>query len=146
MRKRTVRTGAGARIALRQDTFRYAEWIPYPTNTFTFLNKHVSDCSPTNPASGETSTCPTNGIGNVEEVAANVYPNPLSNRMLTIESPENLREIQVFNVLGELMKFQLISGESRSTTVEIPDLPKGIYVIQLKFANQGTASRKLIVE
>jgi hypothetical protein len=146
VRKRNIRTGSGARIALRSDTFRYSEWTAYPTNTFTFLKAHISDCAPTNPATAEKAACPPSGIETVKEVNATVYPNPLANRMLTIESPENLREIEVYNMLGELMKFQKVTGESRSTSVEMPALPKGMYIVQLKFENDGIASRKLIVE
>lgn len=147
VRRRTVRAGVGAAITGR-DTFRYSDWQVLPNNTFTYLNRHICDCNPSNPASGQQLQC-TAGVATDElnSVEATVYPNPLRGHVLVVEAPENLREVVIMNLLGEVIKREILSGETHGANyIDTPKMPTGLYIVNLKFENNRTAVRKLMVE
>ena len=71
-----------------------------------------------------------------------VYPNPVSNGVLHIESSLNTeRTISLFDVLGK----QVVSTTTSNTTVNIATLKSGIYIVKITEAGK-TATRKLVVE
>ena len=69
-----------------------------------------------------------------------VSPNPVKNLLSISYAASNQKEsIQVFNLMGGLVKeFEM----SQTTTINIADLPKGLYVICLK--NKLMQAQKLI--
>ncbi len=70
-----------------------------------------------------------------------VYPNPVSNGVLHIESNLNTeRTISLFDVLGK----QVISTTTSNTTINIATLKSGIYIVKITEAGK-TATRKLVV-
>ncbi|MBX7204381.1 MAG: T9SS type A sorting domain-containing protein [Bacteroidia bacterium] len=68
----------------------------------------------------------------------NFYPNP-SNGTLIIETQQPVT-ILIMNILGEVMKKEMITGK---TTLQLHDLPKGIYLIGDEKMN---AVSKLIIQ
>lgn len=76
----------------------------------------------------------------VNEINFGIYPNPATNQ-LTIELGENgiFKKATICNYLGQLVK------TSYNNTIDISDLPTGIYVIKVS-TRKGTASQKFIVE
>ncbi|MCK5775903.1 MAG: Omp28-related outer membrane protein [Bacteroidales bacterium] len=71
-------------------------------------------------------------LNNVEANNTRVYPNPASN-MINIASDLTIESINIFNQAGQLVKTQKLN--SSSFNQDISDLPKGIYMIQLKTVN-----------
>ena len=69
-----------------------------------------------------------------------IYPNPVRDLLTISYAASNQKEsIQIFNLLGGLVKeFEM----SQTTTINIADLPKGLYVICLK--NKLMQAQKLI--
>ena len=79
---------------------------------------------------------------NNEIAGLKVYPNPVSNGVLHIESSLNTeRTISLFDVLGK----QVISTTTSNTTINIATLKSGIYIVKITEAGK-TATRKLVVE
>ena len=72
----------------------------------------------------------------------NVYPNPVKNGRLTIETAANAaRAIEIFDVLGK----QVLGTVTNENSIDVSALQAGIYVI--KITEQGkTATQKLVVE
>jgi hypothetical protein len=71
-----------------------------------------------------------------------VYPNPVSNGVLHIESNLNTeRTISLFDVLGK----QVISTTTSNTAINIATLKSGVYIVKITEAGK-TATRKLVVE
>ena len=71
------------------------------------------------------------------ETLFSIYPNPATDRVY-IESLETVREIVVFDVLGQ----QVIRTSENQIT--ITDLQSGIYFVQVEFENAQKAVRKII--
>jgi hypothetical protein len=79
---------------------------------------------------------------NNEITGLKVYPNPVSNGILHIESNLNIeRTISLFDVLGK----QVISTTTSNTTLNIATLKSGVYIVKINEAGK-TATRKLVVE
>jgi len=79
---------------------------------------------------------------NNEIAGLRVYPNPVSNGVLHVESNLNLeRTISLFDVLGK----QVISTTTSITTINIANLNSGIYIVKITEGGK-TATKKLVVK
>lgn len=102
-----------------------------------------------------TSPCGTYTYGQVEDYAVNItssakeaalavnitkdlsiYPNPVKGHLLTITNAIS-NDFKIFDMSGKLIQ----SGESTDHTVNVNNLPKGVYIIQV-----GTVSKRFIKE
>ena len=71
-----------------------------------------------------------------------VYPNPVSNGVLHIESNLNTeRTISLFDVLGK----QVLNTTTANNTINIATLNSGVYIVKITEAGK-TATRKLVVK
>ena len=72
----------------------------------------------------------------------NVYPNPVTNGKLTINTFSNAeKEIQIYNILGK----RVLSTKLKGSELNVKKLTSGIYVI--KILEEGkTATRKLVIK
>ena len=82
------------------------------------------------------------GIGEVESLNVNVYPNPAS-RFVTIECTEALRGVEVYNEVGQ----QLVSRQAagNSVTIDLAGLASGHYTLRVNSADGKNITRKIIV-
>ena len=83
--------------------------------------------------------CGNDGIAGVKELANNsirIFPNPTSN-ILNIESDFNLKDIQIeiTNTLGQTLK-SIYRLNADRININIPDLPNGVYFLQLQSGEQ----------
>ena len=87
--------------------------------------------------------CATANITGVAEKPENdgitVSPNP-TNGMVLIEGVE-VAEMQVYNALGQLVKFAQNSNE-----INLRDLPQGVYSLRITGVKGEITSRKIVVE
>jgi len=81
-------------------------------------------------------------VTNPEEnkVAITIYPNP-ANEIITIITPENVKELTVYSVLGKVMDKQKIT--QKEFTMNVSSYPAGIYF--LTFSGSQNIVKKLIV-
>lgn len=73
------------------------------------------------------------------EISISVFPNP-STDFVTIKSSEAINEIHVFNTLGS----KILTTTERN--IDVSNLSKGFYVLNITFDNGGKASKRLIKE
>jgi uncharacterized repeat protein (TIGR01451 family) len=76
-----------------------------------------------------------------------MYPNP-ANQSVTIDlsqSAENLSEIVFYDVVGKKVKVVNSLGE-KQMTVNVSDLSKGIYLIEIQTENQLKTIKKLMIQ
>ena len=79
---------------------------------------------------------------NNEIAGLRVYPNPVSNGVLHIESNLNTeRTISLFDVLGK----QVLNTTTANNTINIATLNSGVYIVKITEAGK-TATRKLMVK
>ncbi|MFD2572845.1 M4 family metallopeptidase [Spirosoma soli] len=75
-----------------------------------------------------------------------VYPNP-ANTSLTVELPERefIEQLSIKTLTGATVLQPAIGARQRSTTLDIRQLPKGMYFLQIQTPN-GVTNRKLVKE
>jgi hypothetical protein len=123
----TIPTGAFNITALGYDNVSSA--TP-PVLTPQFIPRNIADFSVTLQAQ------------NNEIAGLKVYPNPLSNGVLHVESNLNLeRTISLFDVLGK----EVMKTTTSNTTINIANLNSGIYIVKITEGGK-TATKKLVVK
>ncbi len=139
-------------------TFTGEGWASYAKNSFQFLGIHKSVCDSTN--EGVAVDCEGNivppflncagvPVSNKEitPVATfKMFPNPNVNGLLNIEAPDQIRNIEISNMLGQKVYSQQITNAITNTTADISNLNKGIFVVNIMFQNNQIATQKLVVE
>ena len=79
---------------------------------------------------------------NNEIAGLKVYPNPVSNGVLQIESNANtLKTIALFDVLGK----QVLTTSTENSTINVSNLKGGIYILKITEAGK-TAVSKLVIK
>ncbi|HLV23744.1 MAG TPA: T9SS type A sorting domain-containing protein [Moheibacter sp.] len=80
----------------------------------------------------------TAGVSDLNTSNISVYPNPTSG-MLNIDSKVSIQKIEIFSMTGQLLK-----KVEKTTTLNLSDLGKGVYVIRIS-PEKGTSLTKKII-
>ncbi|HLN52673.1 MAG TPA: T9SS type A sorting domain-containing protein [Lentimicrobium sp.] len=78
--------------------------------------------------------------GGTQPDAVSVYPNPATN-LITVNSNQSIDHIEIYNVSGQLA--MTVPSVSRSTSVDISSLTKGIYLIKT-ISDETIMTRKFV--
>ena len=82
------------------------------------------------------------GIDEVENLKANIYPNPTA-RILNIESAEAIREAAIYNMIGQ--QVLLTNGNSNEMHLDLGNLANGQYTLRITSVNGDQITRKISV-
>ncbi len=89
-----------------------------------------------------TITCSPNlGVADYGYVDFSYYPNP-SNGLVTIVSKTSLKNLQAFNITGQLLYSAQLND--LTTTVDISSFATGTYFFKIQFENNQTATVKIV--
>jgi Secretion system C-terminal sorting domain len=75
-----------------------------------------------------------------------IYPNPVTDGILTIKSGENFHSIQILNITGEIVFNQEYPSGTNLEVIEITKLEKGMYLVRIGFAGKANHTAKIIVK
>jgi predicted extracellular nuclease len=109
------------------------EWDSLPEDTFTELGWH--NCA-----------CQTMSVNESEVSKFNLFPNPATDKHLMVSASQELKEIEVFNILGQ--EAARVTFEDKNTSrhkLELDDLSTGIYVVRVAMKNGAVLSRKVMI-
>ena len=82
----------------------------------------------------------TTGVEDVQKRSFNIFPNPVENRItISTENNESIDVINIYNQLGQ----QVLQENNIENTIDVSNLPKGIYLIELISGN-STFRKKMI--
>ena len=110
-------------------------------------NDYITLVATATDANGNTSefgiaTDSTLAVSQFENHGFKLYPNPVSN-MLFIKSPASESyNLKVVNALGQLVLTK--NGNTRSTTLDVKNLSKGLYFLNIDFENGNSQTIKFI--
>jgi cytochrome oxidase Cu insertion factor (SCO1/SenC/PrrC family) len=76
--------------------------------------------------------CQTISLGELEEVSWSVFYNSTAKRVV-IESEENIRSFQIYNLLGQPVGKQSLSIDSE---IDVSDLDSGIYLFEFQIGSE----------
>jgi len=82
-------------------------------------------------------------VNNVVDHSTNIFPNPTKKNITIENSNFKINTVELYNIAGQLVKSENVN--SMSTNLDVSDLKKGIYIIEIK-SNETSIRRKLIVE
>ncbi len=80
---------------------------------------------------------PALAVANVSKAKVNVYPNPVSN-LLNIISDKKIASVSIFDASGKAVK------TSTETSINVENLAKGAYIVNINFADGTSESKKVI--
>ena len=109
------------------------EWDSLPKNTFTELGQHTCNCSD------------DMSITESESVIT-LYPNPNSSGLLNIESTSPIKELNIFNLIGQNVFSKNCQGLMLKESIEIDPSLNGVYFMSVKLGNNNRSLKKLIVK
>lgn len=106
------------------------EWDSLPKNEFSYLGSHTIV-----------------GISSsVKQNKAFFYPNPSSNGWFMVKGTEIIKSVDVMNVIGQSIAFIENPAERGDMRITTHELTKGIYMIQINFADNSSIVKKIIIE
>lgn len=84
------------------------------------------------------------GLNNINAFKFDVFPNPANDRF-TVEAPKAIVAATLSNVLGQEVKAFSFAA-SQSLQLNVSDLDAGIYILQLRTAENEISTAKVVVE
>jgi hypothetical protein len=152
VRKREIKNGTGLVAKAKNDTFRYADWLAFTNNnaapSFQNLGSHTCDCETAPPVSGRR-TCVGALVSANAEIAPvefTVYPNPSVSGNIVINAEEEIENISVYNLMGQLIENRKIPFATESVQLTLNNIQKGFYLIQVKTKDNRIGVKKLVIE
>ncbi|MFH1320032.1 MAG: T9SS type A sorting domain-containing protein [Bacteroidota bacterium] len=110
------------------------EWDSLPVNTFDNLGFHNCSCNPT--AILELS----------KKIHIKIYPNPISNTLLTIASSQKITSIFAYDILGQVICNQQPIVNQGICYIDLSGNNQGIYILKIYFDDNSVFTKKVILE
>lgn len=74
-----------------------------------------------------------------------IYPNPSSGQVVISSELADIVEVRIFDIVGHLSQQQTFSP-SQTIELDLSDLAPGVYLAQIKVANGGVTTHKIVKE
>lgn len=133
VRKPSVEFGVTANPAEFNATI---EWDSLPRNTFDSLGMHTCDC-------GSTVAIAENFNPNPRVV---FFPNPSTDGKFIVQATDVFESVEVYNSLGQMILLKEQETAFGKMTIDLDDPNAGLYFVKIKFSENRTITRKLLVK
>lgn len=100
----------------------------------------VNGCTSSTQESITVDACASIKEGKMQVVS--IYPNPTNSTLNVSFETASEREIILFSLIGEKVKYKRTSG--LSTTIDVSELPRGVYMVQIE-SNNSIITQRIIV-
>jgi len=104
-----------------------------------FCLKNYTDLQLTLPVGGSNCFIPT-AIDEQVESNFSIFPNPVTNGKFTIQSPLQIKNVQLINMLGQMVLTVVPMGNE----VSIEGLSQGVYVARVEFADEKLGYKRIV--
>lgn len=130
VRKATVMTG----VSVNPDPFIVTvQWDSLPKDTWTGLGSHTCDC--------------LLGVNELNSsVSFVVYPNPSIDGQIAINASENIEQVEVINMVGQVVLSETYAVLLNKTQLDSSKLNKGMYAVKIRFSNNSISQTSLIIQ
>ncbi len=131
IRKPTVKHGIVDNPAVFNVTM---EWDSLPKNTFENLGVHQCDCHENSIAD------------NSLNINVTIFPNPVTNGQVNIESEENMAAVELLNTLGQTLVRENLQSGTKNYSLKLNSINNGVYFVKVTFKGNNTLVRKIVIE
>lgn len=134
-------------IASLGGSFVGEEWIINGKNDFSYLGIHSSACHPDQESvQYSCSTGAVVGTSVINVVDFKVYPNPNNTGSINLQADERIDGVEIVNLMGQTVLFRDYELAQTTANLNLGPIAKGVYVLQVHFADNLTSAQKLIVQ
>jgi len=111
------------------------EYDTLPVNFFDSLGQHWCDCKT------------SSGIGKLTQ-GQNVVilPNPVTNSQFTIKAVQPVTSVEVISVVGQSVYSRDFNVKQSEVKVLLNKLPEGIYLVRVKYGDNQSVTKKIIIQ
>jgi len=111
------------------------EYDSLPGNTFDSLGQHKCDCKG------------SSGIGKLlQDQSVVILPNPVTNNQFTIQAKMPVASVSVISIVGQTVYSHDFSLRQMDVKVVLNNLPDGVYLVKVKFGDNQSTIKKIIVQ
>jgi len=107
------------------------EWDSLPNNTFDNLGVH-------------TCVCGTVAVNELVKHEFSVFPNPVLAGQFAVRTTFDMAAISLYSADGKLIIRKNVLGGQQYLNIEFPEAERGLYFIEIDFADGTSAHRKII--
>jgi hypothetical protein len=145
VRKNTVKHGVDRQTMIHygdSSTGGYAnsfnaqlEYDSLPANTFDSLGQHWCDCKS------------SAAVGNlIHNAAVTILPNPVQNNQFTVQSTIAFESVEVVSLIGKSVYLRDFTSNPTEAKIRVSSLTVGVYLVKVRFNNNQTVVKKIIVQ
>jgi len=80
------------------------------------------------------------------EYTVNLYPNPVTDGVLKVNTNHNIKMVEIINVIGQTVQKEVNNENSTEMTVELANMQKGMYLVRVTFENKKSIIKKVLVK
>jgi hypothetical protein len=75
-----------------------------------------------------------------------IYPNPVTEGRLTINTTNNIQSVQILNITGKIVFNQEYQPNTSSVNIELDKMEKGIYLVRINFSTKENHTEKIMIK
>jgi hypothetical protein len=75
-----------------------------------------------------------------------VYPNPTNEGQFAVNASENIEQVEVINMVGQVVLSQTNTVLSKKIQLDSSKLNNGMYAVKIRFSNNSISQTSLIIE
>ncbi len=84
-------------------------------------------------------------VDNNNLIDFNLYPNPVTEKVFSIQANESIKNVQIFDVLGKSVKAVEVSERTTQLNIDVNNLSQGIYFVKTA-TDAGIGTQKIIIQ
>ncbi len=88
----------------------------------------------------------SSNTGNDNQVTANIYPVPVKDGKITIETSKEISEIRISNIIGQEIYKSVFNTPEKEARINLNNVNRGIYVIVITFSDNKRIVKKISSE
>ena len=75
-----------------------------------------------------------------------IYPNPVTDKILYISSDSYITKVEIMDIAGSTVFIQKYEKDTRKIVLNLDNLNRGLYIIQVKLDNNSARTEKIMIE
>jgi hypothetical protein len=75
-----------------------------------------------------------------------IYPNPVTDKILYISSDSYITKVEIMDITGSSVFIQKYEKETKKIVINLDNLKRGLYIIQVKLDNNSARTEKIMIE